>query len=582
MALRRLPRRAPLHSQLRGAKPWTELWDTPAAGTPLQLLFTAAGMADHVEVRPSGIAGAGRGLFARKKFAPGDVVVSVDRPLAAECEYDRMLDTCSWCFHRSITEPEERAQAASMGLPMGFIEVKACSGCRRVAYCSKKCQSKAWKQDHKYECKIIGVPGRPPLPPPVRAVIKLLGRLKADPTGSSSKLLELLTFRPFEGGAGLDEFERNNKARLDDFNTLAHAAWFYSDKPNFDFASGELIAKGFLFAFYSNQVRISSPLDEGQYGSCFDPLICSANHSCEPNAIITFAQPRQFIRALKPIKAGDEVLVHYVDISNPFGVRQLDLKDGYYFHCRCPKCKKGSRFAAEDEFCKMGEDLDDDWFKLADELVERHRDVLDKYMVPVNDAKAQERLTAMQAEAFTVAQQKGAVSVDDIKATLKMCINSGMWKWTRQPVPKLCRNLLSVYLANADVYRAFRVGIKLYFEITPVISPQAFSPERLILAWNLSTVVNVLCGPMHEDVCNELAKEAGIELRVVYCGLLFDLYDNIDYMYDDETPFGVLVNGTYEQIIPQLGYPEQQLRDKAKEMRPKIEELARSISVDTI
>ncbi|KXJ95113.1 hypothetical protein Micbo1qcDRAFT_192221 [Microdochium bolleyi] len=194
-------------------------------------------MAESIEVRPSEIAGAGRGLFACKKFAPGDTIAAVDRPLMAECDYERMLDTCSWCFHRAITEPGERAQAASMGLPMGFTEVKTCTGCKRVAYCSKKCQSKAWKLDHKYECKIIGFPGRPNLPPPVRAVIKLLGRLKADPAGSSSKLLELLTFKPFAGGAGLDDFERNNKDRLNDFNTLSHAAWHYCDKPNFDFAT---------------------------------------------------------------------------------------------------------------------------------------------------------------------------------------------------------------------------------------------------------------------------------------------------------------------------------------------------------
>ncbi|KAJ1331922.1 [histone H3]-lysine4/36 N-trimethyltransferase SMYD [Microdochium nivale] len=543
-------------------------------------------MAEHVEVKQSKIAGAGRGLFARKNFAPGDIVAAVDRPLVAECDDERMLDTCSWCFHRAITEPEERAQAASMGLPMGFTEVKICTGCRRVAYCSKKCQSKAWKLDHKHECKILAVPDRPSLPPPVRAVVKLLGRLKADPAGSNSKLLDLLKFKPFAGGAGLEEFERNNKdsnnkSRIDDFNMLSYAAWHYCDKPNFSFASGELVAKGFLFAFYCNQVSLSSPLDEGQYGSSFDPLICSANHSCEPNAIITFAQPRQIMRAVKPIKLGDEIYVHYVDVTNPFGVRQLSLKEGYYFNCRCSKCKRGSKFS-QDEFRKMAEDLDDEYFELADNLAQRHRDVLDKYMVPANNAKAQERLTAMQAEAFSVAQKKGAVTVDDIKKALEMCVDSGMWAWTRQPVPKLCKNLFSLYLARADVYRAFRVGIKMYFEIMPVLSPETFQPERLIMAWNLSTVVNVLCGPMHEQVCNELAKEAGIELRVVYCGLLFDLHDNIGKIYDEESPFGVLVNGTYDQIIPQLGRPEHELRDKVKVAWPKVEILARSISADTI
>jgi hypothetical protein len=98
-------------------------------------------VSDNVEVTQSQIAGAGRGLFARKDFQPGDVVLAVDRPLVAELDVDRMADSCAWCFQRGETDPFSRAQAASMGLPNGFIEVKACSGCHRVAC---KCHAKLY------------------------------------------------------------------------------------------------------------------------------------------------------------------------------------------------------------------------------------------------------------------------------------------------------------------------------------------------------------------------------------------------------------------------------------------------------
>lgn len=186
-----------------------------------------------VKVIPSGIPGAGRGLFACQKFEPGDVVASVDRPFVAELEMERMEDTCAWCFQRGETDPDARAKAAMMGMPQGFIETKACAGCHRTAYCSKTCQSRAWKREHKYECGVIAPP-RPELPESVRAAIKLLGRLKAaDPSGPEhKKILDLLMqFRPAGTDSRLEAFKEIEKQKFDDFNMLAWAAWSYCDKP---------------------------------------------------------------------------------------------------------------------------------------------------------------------------------------------------------------------------------------------------------------------------------------------------------------------------------------------------------------
>ncbi|EGP88636.1 uncharacterized protein MYCGRDRAFT_37947, partial [Zymoseptoria tritici IPO323] len=77
-----------------------------------------------VEVKQSAIPGAGRGLFATKDFEPGDIVLSLDRPYVAELDIDRLCDTCAWCFQR---------------LPAGFVQTKACTGCKKVRYCSKTC-----------------------------------------------------------------------------------------------------------------------------------------------------------------------------------------------------------------------------------------------------------------------------------------------------------------------------------------------------------------------------------------------------------------------------------------------------------
>jgi hypothetical protein len=67
-----------------------------------------------------------------------------------------------------------------------------------------------------------------------------------------------------------------------------------------------------------NKFSLGSPLDDANLGIGFDPLICSANHSCEPNVNMVFNQPATLLRAIKPIKKGEEIFMKYVDVTNPF------------------------------------------------------------------------------------------------------------------------------------------------------------------------------------------------------------------------------------------------------------------------
>ena len=199
----------------------------------------------HVEVKQSKIGGAGRGLFALKDFSPGDVVLSLDRPLVTEVELDRTSDTCAWCLQRSEMDPEARAKAAGMGLPTGLTSVKACTGCRLAVYCSKTCQSRAWKREHKYECKAIGVKDRPNLPPGVRATIKLLGRLSASP--EDERVRAILSFKPAGHPATLESVMREHKERFDDFQLLAYGAYTYAKEANIVGSDFQNTSRGLLF-----------------------------------------------------------------------------------------------------------------------------------------------------------------------------------------------------------------------------------------------------------------------------------------------------------------------------------------------
>ncbi|ETS86443.1 hypothetical protein PFICI_00271 [Pestalotiopsis fici W106-1] len=537
---------------------------------------------ENVEVKSSGNSETGRGLFASKDFKPGDVVLSVDRPLVAELDMDRMSDSCAWCFQRGATDPMERQSSAAMGLPAGFIECKACSGCRRVSYCSKKCQSKAWKAEHKYECKVLAPSERPALPDAVRAVIKLLGRLKAE-GDKDGRTKELLSFFPFAGGQGLEEFARRDKKLFDDLSMMGFAAWKYVGEPNLPGVDSQNIAKAFTFNILCNKFGLSSPLDDTHLGIGFDPLICTSNHSCDPNVNLVFNQPTTVLRALKPIKKGEEILMKYIDVTNPYSVRQAELSETYHFTCKCSKCKKGAT-DREDIFSKPASELSSEYRKRADALVARHEKQLARFLVPGGNEADQKRLAALQAEAFSVSGTLTDVrdpSLEEIKDTLKMCIDSGLWTWTRQPVPRLCHQLFAKYIATGDPYGAFRIGLKLYFEISPSLYPQTFSSDRLVDSWAMSTVTNVLCGPMSKEVYDEFMQN-GVDLRIAYFGFLFAVHDDMPKMFGVDSPFGKVVESTYSQIMAGVTIHESEIRDKVKTLWPSLEMIGRSVTVQSL
>lgn len=43
-------------------------------------------------------------------------------------------------------------------------QLKKCSGCKDVSYCSRECQKQDWSRGHKSKCKMVGHKERPSLP----------------------------------------------------------------------------------------------------------------------------------------------------------------------------------------------------------------------------------------------------------------------------------------------------------------------------------------------------------------------------------------------------------------------------------
>ena len=67
------------------------------------------------------------------------------------------------------------------------------------------------------------------------------------------------------------------------------------------------------------------------------------NHDCAPNTF-KFTKGRDvFFRSIKPLKAGDELFISYVLVSDHTELRRQQLMETYQFMCQCSRCVAGVR-----------------------------------------------------------------------------------------------------------------------------------------------------------------------------------------------------------------------------------------------
>ena len=81
-------------------------------------------------------------------------------------------------------------------------------------------------------------------------------------------------------------------------------------------------------------------------GSVLDPIVAAMNHSCIPNAFV-FGEGHQLrVRSLRPLTAGEEVTISYVDRAFAAAIRHEELETKYFFKCKCKALtvrREGSR-----------------------------------------------------------------------------------------------------------------------------------------------------------------------------------------------------------------------------------------------
>ena len=307
------------------------------------------------------------------------------------------------------------------------------------------------------------------IPNAARAAIQILA-MRKNGRLSENDWLELLKLQ-----SHLVQVKATSRERKHEVEVLAKGVWTLSQSEGF--CRLEMAEHIFTMVLTNALTLVTSVFDP--MGIMVDPLACTANHSCDPNAVVVFEGTAFSFRALKPIQKDEEIFTSYVDNTNPFATRQRELKDRYYFTCQCTKCTKGPTLR-EDAWAKPASALSAEWKEMCRSFAANNR----TESAPGSDEDSK-LLAALQSLAISYLD-KGhyasdpSAAIPHYTAGLRLCASSTMFPAARQPYPTLRHELMLALFHLGQYTTAWQHALKTYFDVDPILYPQPHHPLRVV------------------------------------------------------------------------------------------------------
>ncbi|GAA94529.1 uncharacterized protein L969DRAFT_83907 [Mixia osmundae IAM 14324] len=268
-----------------------------------------------------------RSVHARQAFAAGDTLFETRPPFAVVGNSD-ILTRCFHCL--KPTSPER--------------ELKRCSSCQLARFCGPACVKAGWTPEgHKYECAAFKRCGFKDTPASLaklplteaRLLARMIWAQKHDPSQHRYDL-----------HGDVDCFDNKEKAlwarRIQEASVLVGQSLFNEVLGN---AKAALLQ---MAKVQMNAHTLCTPFGEA-CGVSLSSSFALINHSCAPN---TFAMSSHWpdekpkylrVAACRPIKAGDEITIAYVDVEEENLQRRQTIKATYGFDCDCRLCEAATR-----------------------------------------------------------------------------------------------------------------------------------------------------------------------------------------------------------------------------------------------
>ncbi|CAI8024395.1 Histone-lysine N-methyltransferase SMYD3 [Geodia barretti] len=245
--------------------------------------------------------GRGGGVFTTEDLKCGTEVLPPIAPLACALMSDVRGCYCDYCF-KSVED---------CGKPL-----RRCSRCRFAYYCSKACQESDWRS-HKHECRVTI--SKAWLSVMMRLVLRCMHI-----QGKQKQELDLLR--------ASDDNLLSEGASKDTQNCIHGVLGFLdTDDPATKKKIVDIAYKITFngFSIHEDELR---PIGVGLY-TCLSLF----NHSCVPNCAAVSDGRKLVVRTVADIKAGEQLVVSYLDPFDTPEQRKLKLTE-YGFECDCEMC----------------------------------------------------------------------------------------------------------------------------------------------------------------------------------------------------------------------------------------------------
>jgi hypothetical protein len=235
-------------------------------------------------------------------------------------------------------------------------------------------------------------------------------------------------------------------------------------------------------------------------GLCFEPTASFANHSCMPNTAVMFDGWYMTLRALDPIKEGEQILISYIDVTQTRDERRQELKDRYFFTCHCDKCERDN--GPYRTFLKSNPVLDP---RL--ELFHEQKEIVQIAQArcseppPVNVQmflpEVIELLSRSRDPTFSARAQlsllKEALAVSKILSQHKL--------FAQTPYPLILNEIYLYYLANSSTYtNALSVLLFIYLNCDVYNYPQPHHPIRVTRLFSIAKLLKNIDGLQNIDI----------------------------------------------------------------------------------
>ncbi|CAG2117223.1 unnamed protein product, partial [Medioppia subpectinata] len=249
-----------------------------------------------------------------KPLSPGDVITE-DMPIIHVIHDEYKDKYCDNCMKRSD-------------------QLKKCSKCLRMYYCSIECQKNDWKY-HKNECKLYRHESiQTFLDSGFRYLLRLYLSVQNIPTFATKK------YRLFDGSeVSLRDIEVN--VNVFDVNEKREHLWeicnlFIQLGVKYDFQE---VVHWLAFVTNVPAFQLKSHLKIGCIGRGLYMGYTTLRHSCQPNSAFIYNSRglSKELRAMRPIEANEEITINVVPLYRNRADRQQALKS-YSMVCECDKC----------------------------------------------------------------------------------------------------------------------------------------------------------------------------------------------------------------------------------------------------